>query len=277
MTEPDGIFPDQIPGQIPTATGNGTPGGVLNPRPGVIPFDSGSPEYAEVIKESVAAIMKRIAGACERSGRDPASVTLLGVTKFHPSEAVTAAYAAGIRVFGENRVQEAESKFPALRESMPGSSVHLLGHLQSNKARKAVEIFDAVQSVDSEKNLIELSRRAEAAGRVMDVIFELHTGEESKTGYQSAQELLSSIHLARSLPALRPRGLMTMAPYTNDIAAIRASFQLCRTVWLQARDVAGSIVFDTISMGMTNDYELAIEEGSTMVRIGTAIFGERRF
>ncbi|MFH2114039.1 MAG: alanine racemase, partial [Spirochaetota bacterium] len=129
--------------------------------------------------------------------------------------------------------------------------------------------------VDSEKILVELSRRAEAAGRVMDVIFEMHTGEESKTGFQSARELLSGVKLARSLPALRLRGLMTMAPYTDDSSAIRASFKLCRRVWLQARDIVGSDAFDTISMGMTNDYELAIEEGSTMVRIGTAIFGER--
>jgi pyridoxal phosphate enzyme (YggS family) len=231
----------------------------------------------EAVRQSVVAIMKRMDVACNRSGRDRSSVTLLAVTKFHPAEAVTAAYAAGIRVFGENRVQEAESKYPALRDAIPGSSVHLLGHLQSNKARKAVEIFDAVQSVDSEKILVELSRRAEATGQVMDVIFELHTGEESKTGFQSTQDLLAAVRLAQGLPALRPRGLMTMAPYTDDTAAIRASFQLCRSVWFQARDVAGSDAFDILSMGMTNDFELAIEEGSTMIRIGTAIFGERRF
>ncbi|MGD9939584.1 MAG: YggS family pyridoxal phosphate-dependent enzyme [Clostridia bacterium] len=239
--------------------------------------EPGSPEYMEAVRQSVVAIMKRMDVACNRSGRDRSSVTLLAVTKFHPAEAVTAAYAAGIRVFGENRVQEAESKYPALRDAIPGSSVHLLGHLQSNKARKAVEIFDAVQSVDSEKILVELSRRAEATGQVMDVIFELHTGEESKTGFQSTQDLLAAVRLAQGLPALRPRGLMTMAPYTDDTAAIRASFQLCRSVWFQARDVAGSDAFDILSMGMTNDFELAIEEGSTMIRIGTAIFGERRF
>jgi pyridoxal phosphate enzyme (YggS family) len=215
--------------------------------------------------------------ACDRSGRDRGSVTLLGVTKFHPAEAVTAAYAAGIQIFGENRVQEAESKYPALRSAIPGASVHLLGHLQSNKARKAVEVFDAVQSIDSEKLLLELAKRSENCGHSIDVLFELHTGEESKTGYQSIQDLLSSVRLARTFPSIRSRGLMTMAPYTDDESAIRASFRLCREVWLQARDAAGTDSFDTISMGMTNDYELAIEEGATMVRIGTAIFGERRF
>jgi PLP dependent protein len=239
--------------------------------------EPGSPEYIEAVRRSVTAIRRRMDEACDRCGRDRNSVTLMGVTKFHPSESVRAAYEAGIRVFGENRVQEAQSKYPALRDALPGSSVHLLGHLQSNKASKAVAVFDAVQSIDSDKILVELSRRAEAAGQVMDVIFELHTGEESKTGFQSARELLSGVRLALGLPAIRLRGLMTMAPYTDDTEAIRASFQLCRSVWLQARDVAGSDEFDIISMGMTNDFELAIEEGSTMVRIGTAIFGERRF
>lgn len=265
------------PRPVSGSTEIGVPAGALRPRPAASQFEPGSREYNEAVRQSVAAIRSRMDEACDRSGRDRGSVCLLGVTKFHPSEAVTAAYAAGIRVFGENRVQEAETKLPALRETIPGASVHLLGHLQSNKTRKAVDVFDAVQSIDSEKILIELSRRAEAAGRELDVIFELHTGELSKTGFQSAQDLLAGVSLARRLPALRPRGIMTMAPYTDDIDAIRASFQLCRSVWLQARDTAGSDAFDIISMGMTNDYELAIEEGSTMVRIGTAIFGERRF
>jgi PLP dependent protein len=173
--------------------------------------------------------------------------------------------------------RKAESKYPALRDALPGASVHLLGHLQSNKARKAVEVFDAVQSIDSEKILVELSRRAEAAGRMMDVIFELHTGEESKTGYQSAQELLVRRQAGTGASCHQ-------TPRAHDHGSVYRRY-CCNTgilpalpqVWLQARDVAGSDAFDTISMGMTNDFELAIEEGSTMVRIGTAIFGERRF
>lgn len=252
------------------------PAGALRPRPKASLFNPGSPEYINAIQESVTDIMRRSAAACRRAGRDTESVTLLGVTKFHPPEAVAAAYTAGIRVFGENRVQEAEAKYSGLRNFIPGAEVHLLGHLQSNKIRKAVEIFDAVQSVDSEKVLIELSKRADAAGREIDIIFELHTGEESKSGFQSAQDLLAGLSLAYRLPGLRPRGLMTMAPYTDDVAAIRNSFKTCRQVWLEARAKADSKVFDTLSMGMTNDYELAIEEGSTLIRIGTAIFGERR-
>ena len=272
MADPSGRSPEQIPDKPASVV----PMGALRPRPAASLFDPGSVEYKEAVRQAVSSIMDVIHGACIRSDRDPGSVTLLGVTKFHPPEAVRAAYEAGIRVFGENRVQEGESKFTALRDSLPGATVHLLGHLQSNKAKKAVEVFDSVQSIDSEKILTELAKRAEATGRVLDVLFELHTGEESKTGFQSAPELFSAVRLARSLPSLRPRGLMTMAPYTDNVADIRASFRLCRRIWLEARDIAGSEAFDTISMGMTNDYELAIEEGSTMVRIGTAIFGERR-
>ena len=263
-------------GQSPGTHETGAPIGALRPRPAVSRFEPGSVEYVEAVRQAVLSILAVIHATCSRFDRDPGSVTLLGVTKFHPPEAVQAAYEAGIRVFGENRVQEAESKFPAFRDALPGASVHLLGHLQSNKVKKAVEVFDSVQSIDSERILTALAKRAESAGRIMDILFELHTGEDSKSGFQSAPELLSAVKLARSLPSLRLRGLMTMAPYTDDSAAIRASFRLCRRIWLEARDIAGSEAFDTISMGMTNDYELAIEEGSTMVRIGTAIFGERR-
>jgi len=230
---------------------------------------------ASSVAAAVDAVRSRLAAACVRSGRDPASVALLAVTKFNPPEAVDAAYAAGVRLFGENRVQEAESKFAARAERYPGSFVHLLGHLQSNKARRAVELFDCVQSVDSTRILEELGRRAEAAGKTFDVLFELHTGEESKSGFPDADSLLAALDSLGACPALVARGVMTMAPYTDDMDAVRASFRACRAAYEAARERRDLPRFDILSMGMTNDFEVAVEEGSTMVRIGTAIFGPR--
>ncbi|MBU0927218.1 MAG: YggS family pyridoxal phosphate-dependent enzyme [Spirochaetes bacterium] len=227
------------------------------------------------VSESVAAVRERMLAACARAGRAEDSVRLLAVTKFNPADAVAAAYAAGLRVFGENRVQEAEAKFSSLSGSVPGSELHLLGHLQSNKAKKAVAIFDCVQSVDSEGILAELARRAEEAGKVLDVLFELHTGEESKSGFPDADSLLRALERAADMAFVRPRGLMTMAPYTDDEARIRASFRACAAAFSAASSRFPSPGFDTLSMGMTNDFELAIEEGSTMIRVGTAIFGNR--
>lgn len=230
------------------------------------------------VANALATVRERMARAAERSGRPLNAVGLVAVTKFHPAEAVLAAYAAGARIFGENRVQEAEAKFAGL--GLEGASLHLLGHLQSNKAKKAAVTFDCVQSIDSASLLEELARRASDAGRVIDVLLELHTGEESKSGFGDEDELLRALELAATLTSLRPRGIMTMAPFTDDAVAVRRSFRLARAAFerarseLGARDPAGE-AFDTLSMGMTGDFEAAIEEGSTMVRIGTALFGSR--
>jgi pyridoxal phosphate enzyme (YggS family) len=232
-------------------------------------------EYAANIAANIVLVRQRMAAACVRSGRKPDSAELLVVTKFNPAEAVLAAHAAGARIFGENRVQEAEAKFAALEGRIPGSAVHLLGHLQSNKARKAATLFDCVQSVDSEDILEALSRRAADAGSVLDVLFELHTGEESKSGFQDAETMFRAMEKAAALPSLRPRGVMTMAPYTEDMAVVRASFKACEVAFSKAGTLFGFPHFNLLSMGMTNDFEVAIEEGSTMVRIGTAIFGSR--
>jgi pyridoxal phosphate enzyme (YggS family) len=199
----------------------------------------------------------------------------LAVSKFNPKEALAAGYAAGLRLFGENRVQEAEEKLQALGAGFPGLSVHLLGHLQSNKAKKAVQLFDCIESVDSGRLVEELAKRAAAEGKVQDILFELHTGEESKSGFADEAELERAIELALGLATLRPRGLMTMAPYTEDEKAIRASFSRCARAFEALGARYGLSRWDTLSMGMTNDYSLAIEEGSTLLRIGTAIFGER--
>lgn len=232
-------------------------------------------EYAAKIAANIVLVKQRMAAASSRSGRSPDSVELLVVTKFNPVEAVLAAYAAGVRIFGENRVQEAEAKFATLEGLIPGSAVHLLGHLQSNKAKKAAALFDCVQSVDSEDILVELARRAADAGSVLDVMFELHTGEESKSGFADVAAMFRAMEKVAALSSLRPRGIMTMAPYTDDMSVVRASFKACEAAFSKVGTLFGFSDFNLLSMGMTNDFEVAIEEGSTMVRIGTAIFGSR--
>jgi len=252
--------------------------GSLAPRLGAIGFTPGSPEYDEAIRANIASVQNRIALACEKAGRASSEITLLAVTKFNPVEAVAAAHKAGLREFGENRVQEAAEKFAQLRDFGFGDyRLHLLGHLQSNKAKKALEVFDCIQSVDSPSILKELIKKADSAGKPLDLLFELHTGEDSKSGFPDAASLLEALELCRHETAVRVRGIMTMAPYTDDAGAIRNSFRVCKTLFDQARVKFSFPVFDTLSMGMTNDLEIAVEEGATLVRIGTALFGARNY
>jgi pyridoxal phosphate enzyme (YggS family) len=241
------------------------------------------------VADRVARVREGIAEAARRSGRDPAGVALMAVTKFHPLAAVEAAYAAGVRLFGENRVQEAEGKYAEASRLFPGARVELIGSLQSNKAKKACALFDAVQSVDSLDLVRELDKRARSLGRRLDILLELHTGEESKAGFPDLDGLLEACDLVAGLqsgvdatgaprdPAagLALRGLMTMAPYTTDEAPIRASFRKLRSAFDELARRHSFPGFSVLSMGMTNDYLLAVEEGSTLVRIGTAIFGAR--
>ncbi len=227
------------------------------------------------VADNVAAVRGRMAAACRRAGRDPETVELMAVTKFHPIQAVEAAYAAGVRLFGESRVQEASGKFEGYAASRSGARVHMIGHLQSNKAKKAVELFDCVQSVDSLELLAELGKRAAQAGRRVEILLELHTGEESKCGFPDPDSLLAAVSAAKDQPSLELRGLMTMAPFTDDEAAVRSSFRALASAFRRAWELASAGRFDVLSMGMTNDFELAIEEGSTLVRVGTAIFGGR--
>lgn len=199
----------------------------------------------------------------------------MAVSKFHGPEAVVEAYGAGVRLFGESRVQEARDKFPPLATTCPGIEVHLIGSLQRNKVKAAVDLFSCVQSVDREEIVTELSRRAAAAGTTVDILLELHTGEESKAGFPDRDAAARALELALSLGSLRVRGLMTMAPYTEDSAAIRASFRSLVACAAFLRSRFPETDLSVLSMGMTNDYEIAVEEGSTLVRVGTAIFGPR--
>ncbi len=218
------------------------------------------------------AVRGRIEAAARRSGRDPSAVRLMAVTKGFPRDAVAAAGALGLTLFGENRVQEAEEKFL----DAPGAlELHLIGHLQRNKARAASGLFGCVESIDKVETAVALDVRCEERGRTMDVLLELNTsGESSKSGFLSREDLLAGLEAISRLAHLRVRGLMTVGPMTENQAAIRSAFAALRALFdeLRARGLSG---FDTLSMGMSGDFETAIEEGSTLVRIGTALFGSR--
>ena len=202
----------------------------------------------------------------------------MAVSKTFPPDVIHEAYAAGIRVFGENRVQEFASKIDALRD-LSNAEWHLIGHLQSNKAAKAAELFRAVDSLDSAKLAEKLNAAAQAAGKVLPVLIEINIGGESaKTGVAPRSEELN--RLLTAAPAwenLAIRGLMTVPPYSDDPETARPFFRQLRELRdeIAARNLP-AISMDTLSMGMSHDFEIAIEEGSTCVRVGTAIFGERQ-
>jgi len=220
------------------------------------------------IAERVARVRQRVDRAAERAGRSPAEVTIVAVSKGFPPSAIEEAAAAGIAHLGENRVQEAAAKIPGLG-SLP-ATWHLVGHLQSNKAKTALELFDIIHSVDSLHLAEVLSHRAQtgAAQQPLPVLLEVNvTGEASKFGFPAGEVAAATQAVAR-LPRLDLRGLMTVAPFVNDPEAVRPVFRELRCL----RDALG---LRELSMGMTADFEVAIEEGATLLRIGRAIFGER--
>jgi pyridoxal phosphate enzyme (YggS family) len=212
----------------------------------------------------LAAVRERIARAADRARRDPAGILLLAVTKVFPADIIRQAYELGLREFGENYVQEFEGKAPLVAD-LPGARFHLIGHLQSNKSRKAAELFQVVQTVDSGK----LARRLDECGRPIDVMLEVKLSpEEAKTGADPA-ELPELIAAVRACPNLCLRGLMTMPPWSDDPEASRLYFR-------RLRELAQQHGLAQLSMGMSHDLETAIEEGSTCVRVGTALFGKRK-
>jgi pyridoxal phosphate enzyme (YggS family) len=229
-----------------------------------------------VIAERVAAVRERIARAAERASRSPAAVRLVAVSKTHPAEAVRTAFAAGVRDFGENRVQEAEPKIAATSDlADAGASWHLVGHLQSNKARRAAALFGLVQSIDSVELALRLARAGEETGRPVRGLVEVDlAGEATKFGLPEA-ELLTALRALRGQAGLRLEGLMVLPPFLEDADAARPYFRRLRALRDQALG-EGLLAAGELSMGMSHDFEAAIEEGATMVRVGTAIFGERR-
>lgn len=223
------------------------------------------------LADNLKAVQDRIASACARAGRDPASVSLVAVSKGHPPETVCAAADLGITVFGENRVQEAKAKIPLC----PGRlKWHMIGHLQTNKVRDALALFDMIHSVDSLHLAKEINKAAERSSRFVPVLLEVNVaGESTKYGY-NPDTLLAELPMLNALPRLEIRGLMTMAPWTPDPERVRPVFKQLRELKARCEEILGAPM-EHLSMGMSGDFEVAIEEGATMVRIGTALFGER--
>lgn len=212
--------------------------------------------------------------ACVRCGRQPGSVLLLAVSKMHPSSAIREAYAGGQRLFGESYAQELKQKAPDVANCL-GLEFHFIGHLQSNKVRWVAQHCSCVHTVHNQKILRLLSDEAVALGRVMEVLFEVHLSpEEAKSGCLP-EELPGLVRLALTLPGVRPKGLMTMPPLDGDAESARPYFAALRKLQQQVVAEFALEGFNELSMGMSGDFEVAVQEGSTMVRIGTAIFGER--
>jgi PLP dependent protein len=229
------------------------------------------------LSENIAAVRERIDTAARRAGRAATDIILMGVTKTHSAERIHEAYAAGLRLFGENRVQEFAEKAEALAD-LVRAEWHMIGHLQTNKATKAAELFSAVDSVDSVRLAEKLDAAAQVLNKKLGVLIEVKVGgEAAKSGVApDSRELEDLLLAAARLEGLQFRGLMTVPPYSDDPADARPFFRKLR----ELRDAVGvrklpAIRMDVLSMGMSHDFEVAIEEGATCVRVGTAIFGQR--
>jgi len=216
-------------------------------------------------------IRQRLATACERAGRQPSSVALLAVTKTHPPETVAEAARLGLTLFGENKIQEAKAKIP----HCPGRlRWHMIGHLQTNKCRDAVDLFEMIHGVDSLHLAEELNKRAEQAAKTMPILLEVNSGgEASKFGY-SADKLLADLTQLNALSRLEIHGLMTIPPWAANPEKTRSSFRQLRELKERCEQALGAPL-PHLSMGMSGDFEVAIEEGATIVRVGTALFGAR--
>ena len=232
------------------------------------------------IAENIAKLEEQIQKACGSAGRKRDEVTLMGVTKFVSVNRIEEAFSAGIRYFGESRVKEAAEKFSAFRDDFAGARLHMIGSLQRNKAKQAMRLFDCIQSVDRIELVEELAKHSGMADgstlreTPLEILLELHTGEKTKSGFSALDDLFKAAEILCSCANLKAAGLMTMAPFTKDTDSIRASFRQAvkaRTE-LEKRFPAGN--WKCLSMGMSNDFETAVEEGSTMLRIGSAVFGD---
>ena len=225
------------------------------------------------IRDHLESVRERIAAAESAAGRPAGSVRLLAVSKTFPAEDVAEAFSCGQTCFGENRVQELASKVPVLHAEIEW---HLIGSLQSNKAAKAAALASWIHSVDSEKLVRKISSAADALNKTVNILFEVNSGEENKTGFRSDDELRASLETALALPGIRVRGLMTMAPLGSDESALHRVFAALR-MRRDALERDFGVSLPELSMGMSGDFREAIAEGATIVRIGTAIFGGRTY
>ena len=217
------------------------------------------------------ALLEELNLAASNAGRSSDEIALLAVSKTQPYEAISNLYASGYLLFGENRVQEVAKKFPQNRPK--DMNLHLIGHLQSNKAKQALTLFDQIDSVDSLKLATLLEKHAT---RSFPILLQLKTSdEESKFGFESEDELLRALEQIASFEYLRVRGIMSIGPLTDNEVITRRSFTQTRKLYERAQELFPELGLDTLSMGMSGDFALAIAEGSTMVRIGTRIFGAR--
>lgn len=209
----------------------------------------------------------------------PQGIKLVAVSKFHPAEDVIEAIKAGQSLFGENRVQEAAQKFDFIRSQGFSPELHIIGSLQRNKVKEAVRIASMIQSVDRIELIDEIEKQCAKINKRIQILLEIHTGEESKSGFTSQQELEKAFDRFQEnlYPHIQIKGLMTMAPLTEDDSLIRKSFRTLKSLQKMLYEKYPQFDFSELSMGMSGDYKIAIEEGATMVRIGTAIFGERNF
>jgi hypothetical protein len=225
------------------------------------------------IKNNIESVRSRIRTAAEKAERDPEDITLMAVSKTYDIDHVSyAADECGITCFGENRVREIEEKFAACPMA---DRLHMIGHLQSNKVKRVLPFVSSIDSVDSLKLLEKIDRSAD---KNVDVLFEFNTsGEDAKAGFTSVEQLLECVEAGLKLKHVTMKGLMTIGPLTDDERSIRRSFAQLRELYFKVIKTYPEVVFDTISMGMSGDYEIAVEEGSTLVRVGSAIFGSRQY
>ncbi len=231
------------------------------------------------VKQNLSDVVSRIRAAERRAGRKEGEVKLLAVSKFHSERKISLLADAGQVLFGENRVQEAREKFIPIKSLRPNVKLHIIGQLQTNKVKKAVEVADCIESVDRIPLLQEIEKRCSELGRNIQVFLELHTAEDSKSGFSDVDEARKALAMFGEglFPHVEPKGFMTMAPFTEDEGAVRRSFSTLRETASALRREFPFLPLDELSMGMSGDFEKAIEEGSTLVRIGTAIFGGRDY
>ncbi len=230
-----------------------------------------------MIKNHVHQVLSDISTAAKAAGRNPQDIVLVGVTKYAPLEAIQEAIDAGIVHIAENRVQEAEKKFPPLLAKNPQVRSHIIGHLQTNKSKDAIKVCSMVQSVDSLKLAQEIEKQAVKLDKMVDILVQFNTAREEQKFGATPEEAMALIDAISLMPHVQIKGLMCMAPYTDDVGIVRKTFADLRIIRDQAQarfNGHARVDMKILSMGMSGDYKIAIEEGSTMIRVGSAIFKE---